>query len=453
MQMSRTVGDFDELRYELRQEKYPDALKKNSDVSKKKQNYVKNLKGQVVIEIDEDAAEELMSKRSWLFEEGKEKKKEESKTATADSIKEKLMALNQNRMAEEERISAPTITIGGKKNKKDKKKDKKDKKHKKLNILTSMFNNAPDGGASMLTDDPASEGGEADRDIIDARTGLRRSDYKQIKNKAKKGKIVDAKNLPNTLDTQMGIRFAPLAQYLSNAIEDFGKIASTIEEDLESNMAKTRPVYKAQQTSNLISAKGNQLKAMNDLISLASKITDLEMKKAKASQDEDEGSDKAVHTFGLKLLKGSFDDDPEISKRKSKDKERKKSIKDDDDDDFYEPFNNKGNKKRKKIDSDLELAKVLADKAKKGGIKFSPHERHIKMEGKYKFIVRGSLKNYEEDWKYVAVNPKTGKVIKDFKTDYPGLMPKKNDSKMTFDLGKMRAFDKSIHESFDLVLK
>ena len=52
--------------------------------------------------------------------------------------------------------------------------------------------------------------------------------------------------------------------------------------------------------------------------------------------------------------------------------------------------------------------------------------------------------------KFVAVDKK-GKIIPNFKDDYPGLLPKRKNCRFVFDIGRKRVQDKNSGRSYKLL--
>lgn len=321
---------------------------------------------------------------------------------------------------------------------------KKKKKKARESLLNMVFNNA-DAVAASEDNDESEEG------------------YRDNKKGSKKRE--------NTLDTTYGKRFSPVVSMLHDTITDFDKIASEIEDELNSNRGQARNMYRSQQISNLISAKNSKLSAVKELGSIAKTVSDLEYKKEK-DKKATEGSDntKAISSLGAKYLRGVFDIDDDRGEakggKKGKDKKKdrgssnfKSSAKnmgydpdeDDDDEDDNSVKKPKGNKKG--ADSDDALAKAFAEElmGRKGEFSFTPHERHLAMEGKYTFMVACDPLNAEKDWHFIAVDPKTGREIEGFKKEYKDLMPSKKKARMRFDLAKKSCYDAASGKKYKLV--
>ena len=268
----------------------------------------------------------------------------------------------------------------------------------------------------------------------------------------------------NTLDSTYGKRFAPIVAYLQDSIADFDELATNIQEEL-STKGTTRGVYRSSQMANLISAKNSKLSAVKELASVARIVSDLEYKKSKDNSSKEEDSDVLVARFGTKLLSGSFDDisigggkgknKDSIKKKKKKkkdflamtDEEReendaKLSIGYDDDDDG-------------KMPKQRDLAKAFAAKIaeKKDDMGFTANERFINMEGKYEIVVvvEDVLDPYNS-WKFSAVD-KQGKEIPNFRKDYKELLPNKKSARLTIDMVKLKATNKSTNLKYRVFIK
>ena len=330
------------------------------------------------------------------------------------------------------------------------KKKKKKKKKAKASLLSSIFNNADVLNASTDEENEDSDDGYADI-----------KDDKKGKTKSSKPK--------DTLDSTYGMRFAPVVSYLKDAIDDFDAIADEIQEELETK-GTSRGVYRSSQMANLISAKNSKLSAVKELASVARVVSDLEYKKAKDKNANDDNKDAMIARFGSKFLSGGFDD-LEISisgssgkknKSKVKDKKKKKdflamtdSEREELDDEDYGGSVEKSSGKKGTIPEQKELAKRFAEKliSKKGKIDLTPNERYINMEGKYEVvvIVEDAL-NPSEDWKFTALDKK-GREIEGFRKDYKELLPNKKASRMTFDMVKMQATNKATGLKYRILVK
>ncbi len=326
---------------------------------------------------------------------------------------------------------------------------KKKKKKQKETLINMIFNNA----------DNAEE--EIDEEALKEQGGS----YVDKKGKKK----APSKKVENTLDTTYGMRFSPIVAMIQDTIFQFDKIANDIEEELKKSGSQAKTMYKSSQTSNLISATNNKFQAVKELATIAKTVSDLEYKQKKDKQSE-EGSDntKAIASLGAKFLRGGLlddDDDDDYSyssgkkgkkdKGKKSDKKRRFSLDDDsDDDDEEDSIREIGSSKKRDKDKDnKELAEAFASRLlkEKDNIKLTPHEKFIRMEGKYKIYIACDPSDPDKDWKFIAINPDSGKEIKNFKDDYPGLIPRKKDCRIVFDLTKNRAVDKISAKSYPLM--
>lgn len=310
---------------------------------------------------------------------------------------------------------------------------KKKIKKKKESLLEMVFNNA----------DKAATEAESEADDDEGEDGISYRDSKKAKAKAKKA----AKD--NTLDTTYGKRFSPMVSMLYDTITEFDKIANDIEDELAQARNSSRSMYRSSQISNLLAAKKSKMDAITKLTDIAKTVSDFEYKKDKDRQ-ANEGSDssKAISNLAAKYLRGSYDMDDKSKKAKDKSKKKKFKDWDDDDDDVDDSI-----KKQRESDNRAlaeEFAKTLGKH--KGDIKLTPHELYAKMEGKYTIQVLVDPFD-ESDWKFVAVSTKTGKIMENFKDDYPGLLPRKRDTKMIFDIAKLKCTDKISARSYKLILK
>lgn len=353
-------------------------------------------------------------------------------TLTTDigSLEAQLQKFREEKAAAEKYKKTPEYKASKKKGM-----SKKDKK-KRSTLLEMVFNNA-DAAAESSDEEEDEEG------------------YKDLK---KKGSAPKKKE--TTLDTTYGMRFSPVVSMLYDTITDFDRIAAEIEVELESSRGMTRGMYRASQIGNLISAKNSRLSAVKELGSIAKTVSDLEYKKEKDKQAaEGTNTSKEISNLAAKYLRGSFDlDDTGSTKDKGGKKKKGKGKvskginpysrdvdNDDDDDDSID--------RGRRNSSDLELAKEFAKTigSRKGDIKFTAHERFIDMEGKYTFVVAVDPTNPEKSWRFLAVDPSSGKEIKGFKDKYKELYPRKKDCRMRFDLAKKRATDLNSARSYKLV--
>lgn len=317
---------------------------------------------------------------------------------------------------------------------------KKKKKKAKENILNMVFNNA----------DAVTAAAEAEEE---------EEGYRDSKKKGPK------KPKDTTRDTTLGKRYEPIISMLYDSVSDFERIAAEIDAELETN--KTRNMYRSTQIGNLLSAKDKKMMAIKELRSIADKITDYEYKeKAASAKTEESDTSKAVSNAAAKYLRGAmFGDDDKGKKGKKKDREessfkrqgKKQGVKfdiddDDDDDDWEDSVKRKKNKAD--ADDDEELAKALAGEInKRGGVSFTSAEKYSFMEGKYRVAIVCDPANVEKSARVVAVNPKTSKIISDFKDKYPGLLPKMKEMRLSFDIGKKRAVDKNSGKRYPLLFR
>ena len=107
------------------------------------------------------------------------------------------------------------------------------------------------------------------------------------------------------------------------------------------------------------------------------------------------------------------------------------------------------------IDCDDEaLAKALAGEInKRGGVSFTAAEKFSSMEGKWKAVIICDPANPEKTGRFAAIDPKTEKVIKDFKEKWPGLLPKMRDCRLKYDISKKRASDLNSGKKYMLIYK
>lgn len=367
-------------------------------------------------------------------------KRADEKKATLTTDISNLEAKLKQFKAEREKINKYQKSDDYKESKK--RLSKKKAKKQRENLLEMVFNNA-----DHANDD--------DEDLEDDEDGT----YRDKKQKAPR------KKNETTLETTYGKRFSPVVAMLHEAIVEFDNIAISIENELADTRNSAKSMYRSTQLGNLISAKNSKLSAVKELASVAKTVSDLEYKKEKDKQAQ-EGADstKAISAIGAKFLRGGLDALDSGSSKGKKKKDDKSSSKkssgsklkynyDEDDDD--EETGSIKSAQRRDVTDQRELAAKFAESLsfRKDDIKLSPHERFISMEGKYNIIVSCDPTDPDDTWKFVAVDSKTGKEIKGFKDDYPGLLPKKRNCKMVFDLSKNKATDKNSSRTYKLVYK
>ena len=319
---------------------------------------------------------------------------------------------------------------------KESKKKERSKKEKRSRdtLIQMVFNNAD-------------KNAEADEDDDE--------NYKDNKSSKRKKRT-------DTLDTTYGKRFSPVVSLLHDSIADFDKIAKAIEQELNSPVGKTRNMYRSNQISNLISAKDKKLSAVKELASVAKTVSDLEYKKDK-DQKAESGSDttKIIANIGARYLRGSFDfgDEPKGKKgkkEKSKSnferatgKSNKREIDDDEEDEEVEK------RKKASADKDTDLAAALANELMgRKDVRFTEYEKNLNMEGKWTPVIVCDPLDPEHTYKFVAINPKTGKFLKgDDKDAVKALLPRKKDVRLRFDLGKKKAYDSQSGKSYRLLFE
>lgn len=317
---------------------------------------------------------------------------------------------------------------------------KKKAKKKKESLLEMVFNNADFVKAEREADEEDAGG-------------------KVIDGKKKKSSSSKKSNPNTTLDTTYGTRYAPMVEMYYDMINEFDVLAKDIEAELETMKGPRHQTrYKSDQMSNLLSAKKSKADMIKEVVSIANKVSELEYKKEKDKKDESVGNiSKEVSNLGAKYLRGSFDiydmgdSDKKKGKKGKKDKDevKKKKAKDYDDD---EGSIKKVREKNSVSDTELaaEFAKAL--ERNKDNLSFTPAEMYVAQEGKYNVVVIGDMLDIEHDWRFAAVSKK-GKEIENFKKDYPGLLPRKNGTRMKFDLNRMKATDLNTGRTYKILAK
>lgn len=329
-----------------------------------------------------------------------------------------------------------------------KKLSKKKQKKKKMSLLEMVFNDADHEKEreEELEENMEEDGGT----LVD-----------------KKPSHTTKKPSQTTLNTTYGKRFSPVVSMLHDTIMEFDGIAEEIQADLNDYRSSSRTMYRSSQIGNLISAKKSKLDAIKELASVSKVVSDLEYKKEKDKKEESAGNvSKEVSSIGAKFLRGSFDLFDSKSDKKKKDEKKKKNNKvslfntgressyDDEEED--EDFSIKAatdSKRTAENDQELAVEFSKALERNKDSITFTPAERYVNMEGKYNVIVVADVMDVENTWKFVAVDPKSGKEIPDFKEDYPGLLPRKKKCRMKFDLSRMKCTDLNSSRTYKLIVK
>ena len=87
--------------------------------------------------------------------------------------------------------------------------------------------------------------------------------------------------------------------------------------------------------------------------------------------------------------------------------------------------------------------------SRKGEYRFTSHERHLEVEGKYQFVVAVDPLN-EKDWRFLAVDKK-GNPIDGFEDEYKDLYPKRKACRMRFDIDKKKCTDLNSGKTYRLV--
>lgn len=315
---------------------------------------------------------------------------------------------------------------------------KKKNKKKKESLLAMVFNDADSIKAEREADEEE-DGGK----VIDIKT------RKKINKKTTETR--------NTLDTTYGTRYSPMVEMYYDMINEFDAISRDLEAELETMKGPRHQTrYKSDQMGNLLSAKKSKADMIKEVVNIANKVSDLEYKKEKDKKDAESGDiSKEISNIGAKYLRGSFDIfDMGDKKKKKKDKDKsssgKKKDKDDDDDDIGSI------KKLKDVDSaddkELAVAFTKALEKNKDKINFTPAERYVNMDGKYSLVIVCDPLDIEGSAKMIAVDKK-GKEIKDFKKDYPGLMPRIKSMRLKYDVNRMKATDLNSGRSYKMVFK
>jgi len=225
----------------------------------------------------------------------------------------------------------------------------------------------------------------------------------------------------------------PLALIRENLIdmsETLNELNEMIKETRESR-AKNKHVLLKDLLStkvNLFNARATSARSMADIQRTR---VDLELKKVK-----EKGSNVDERTKNIAMMNKLF---PQLLASGAINKSSGIKFKDDDyDDDDKEKKKKKKNKIKDKDAEDnfnRRVTKLLED----GGIELSPYEAAIEMEGKHKVAIMKSFKTGE--WKPVAID-NNGKIIKDFKEKYPGVLPKRKELDLKFDDEKDIAKDR-----------
>ena len=314
---------------------------------------------------------------------------------------------------------------------------KKKAKKKKESLLAMVFNDADSLKAEREADEEEDGG-------------------KMVDKPKKKGSKKPSET-KTTLDTTYGTRYSPMVEMYYDMINEFDAISKDLEAELETMKGPRHQTrYKSDQMGNLLSAKKSKADMIKEVVNIANKVSDLEYKKEKDKKDAEVGDvSREVSNLGAKYLRGSFDifDMGDSKKKKKKDKEDKKGKNkdfDDEDDDISSI------KKLKDVDSandkELAIAFTKALEKNKDKINFTPAERYVNMDGRYDVVIVADPLDVEKSARIIAVDKK-GKEIKDFKKDYPGLLPRLKNMRMKYDLNRMKATDLNSGRSFKLIMK
>lgn len=316
--------------------------------------------------------------------------------------------------------------------------NKKKAKKKRDSLLAMVFNDA-DAVKAEREADEEEDGGK----IIDAKS-KKKANKKSAENR-------------NTLDTTYGTRYSPMVEMYYDMINEFDAISKDLEAELETMKGPRHQTrYKSDQMSNLLSAKKSKADMIKEVVNIANKVSDLEYKKDKDKRDADSGDvSKEVSNIGAKYLRGSFDIfDMGKSKKKNKKKDKsedKKKKNDNDDEDDYGSI-----KKLKDSDSaddkELAVAFTKALEKNKDKINFTPAERYVNMDGKYTICIVADPLDIDRSSRVVAINNK-GEEIKDFKKDYPGLLPRLKSMRLKHDINRMKSTDLNTGRVYKLILK
>jgi len=351
-----------------------------------------------------------------------------------DKIEEKRRELEQLRKkhAQLEEIEERGLT---KKEKKEKKKQKKkDKKEKK------RLKNMPESARLLhgeIQNYKNKFHGKKDKDK-EKFSGI------SYKDKAKKAELSEEeieKRKEEKEQKEFDKKFEePLALIRENLIDMSGALTDL--NDMIQETKESRSRSKHIMLKDLISAKVNLFNARassaRSIAEIQKSRIDLEMKKVKekgTAGDERTKNIAMMNKFFPQLLaSGAF------NSKKSKD----------DDDDKDKKDKKKGKDKFKLKDKGQEdsFNKHVSKLIKNGDIELSPHELAIDMEGKFKPAIMKSFKT--GDFQVVALD-NNGKIIRDFKDKYPGLLPKKKELNLKWDDEKDIAKCKNTDQTFQVI--
>lgn len=335
---------------------------------------------------------------------------------------------------------------------KAKEEKKKGKKKKRNDLLQMVFNNADAMAAAEAEAEENDEEGYRDN------------------KKKKKDPKAEKRSRETTLETQYGKRYAPIVSMYYDNMADFDRFAKQLEEELNSPKGQTRNMYRSTQIGNMLSAMDKRAGMVDKIARIADKLTDIEYRKSKDKAEDDSNGTKAVAALGAQYLRGVFDtEDAHKKKGKGSKKDKKEKtegnfarqakamgykayLAEDDDDD--EDAKKQAKAMKDKVDSEKELAKALADELLlRKDVRFTDHEKHLDREGKYVVMVICDALKPDKDWKFVAVNPKTNRIIEDPDGVYKKLLPSKKAATMRFDLPKLKCMDTSSGRSYKLMFK
>lgn len=358
----------------------------------------------------------------------------ESLTSSIESLEDKLRKYKEEKKRYDEIKKTPEY-----KEEVSKKKSRKKRKKERQNLLEMIFDNTDELRASI------DENMEED-------------DEENYKDSTKtKRAAAKANKKTNTLDSTYGTRYAPIISTYYDMMNDIDDTIDDIKSELKTRQGSQRGVYRSSQTGNMISAINVKFSVAKQIETVANKITDMEYKKSKDQKGDESDTTRSLTLLGAQYLRGSYRGDTGPAKKKKpepskKDDKQKKKKKDSDEDDMIESIHIKeGGPSKSDREQAADFAKMLLSHRK--DIQLDPHEYHINMEGKYKFIVVADSKNPGDTWEFVAVDPETNKKIKGFKENYKDLYPKRKLCRMSFDMEKMKATDKNSNKSYQLILK
>jgi len=321
-----------------------------------------------------------------------------------------------------------------KKLKKEKKKKKKEKKRlKKLPESTKLLYGAIEEYQEKFHKDKKKKKYDIGFEGLSVKEKTKRDSKLSEEEVEKRKEEKESKEFEKRFEEPLAL----IRENLIDMTETLVELNDMIKETKESRARNKHVMLKDLLTTkvNLFNARASSARSMADIQRAR---VDLELKRVK-----EKGATGDERTKNIALMNKLF---PQLLASGALDKGIGKSKNDDDDD--YKKDKKKKKKKVKNRDSEENFEKRVTKLIKEGEIELSPHELAIDMEGKYKVAIMKSFKT--GDWAVVATDL-NGKIIRDFKERYPGLLPKKKDLDLRWDDEKDIAKDRKTDRIFPVI--